>query len=191
MAAHAPQRTLVLGAASSGKSAAAEDLLAAEPAVLYAATGPQPDPADPGWAGRVSAHRERRPVWWATDESGDLVSLLATPGAPLLVDSLGTWLAAAMERCGAWEAGEGDAWRERLDREVEAVVRAWRQTARRVVAVGEEVGWGVVPPTTAGIRFREALGGLTRRLALETERVVLVVAGRSLELSPDLTPAHG
>ncbi len=59
----APWRTLVLGPASSGKSASAEDLLAAEPAVVYAATGPVPvvttpaTPDDEGWAARVAAHR--------------------------------------------------------------------------------------------------------------------------------------
>ena len=66
-----PRRTLVLGAAASGKSAVAERLLAAEPEVIYLATGAGPDPgADPEWARRVAAHRARRPSWWRTVESG-------------------------------------------------------------------------------------------------------------------------
>jgi adenosylcobinamide kinase / adenosylcobinamide-phosphate guanylyltransferase len=174
-------RTLVLGPASSGKSAVAEDLLAAEPEVVYAATGPAPDEQDPSWADRVAAHRARRPPWWATDESGELIRLLAEPGPPLLVDALGTWVAAAMDRTRAWEDAPG--WRVRVEGEVDAVVATWRQARRPVVAVGEEVGWGVVPADPGVAAFREVLGSLLRRLAAESEHVLLVVAGRVVEFT--------
>ena len=177
-----PLRTLVLGPASSGKSALAEDLLAAEPAVLYAATGPAPSADDPTWSDRVRAHRGRRPAWWGTDETGDVARLLAAPGPPLLVDALGTWVAAVMDAAGAWDDAPG--WQGRVEGEVDAVVAAWRQARRRVVAVGEEVGWGVVPAAAGVSAFRDVLGGLARRLAAESERVLLVVAGRVLELGP-------
>jgi adenosylcobinamide kinase/adenosylcobinamide-phosphate guanylyltransferase len=170
----------VLGPASSGKSAYAEDLLAAEPEVVYAATGPAPSAEDAAWAARVEAHRARRPSWWRTDETGDLAALLAQPGPPLLVDALGTWVAAAMGRAGAWDDAPG--WRRVVEGEVDAVVAAWRQARRRVVAVGEEVGWGVVPAEPGVAAFREVLGDLARRLAAQSERVVLVVAGRAVEL---------
>jgi len=178
------RRTLVLGPASSGKSARAEDLLLAEPAVLYAATGPAPGPGDGEWAAKVAAHRARRPPHWATDEDGDLAALLRRPGPPLLVDSLGTWVAGVLDRSGAWDEDADD---REVDTDVEArmdeLVGAWRSAARRVVAVGEEVGWGVVPATASGRRFRDALGVLTRRLAGQSERVELVVAGVPLTLS--------
>lgn len=178
------RRTLVLGPASSGKSARAEELLLAEPAVTYAATGPAPGPGDREWAAKVAAHRARRPPHWATDEDGDLAALLRLPGPPLLVDSLGTWLAGVLDRSGAWDEGADDL---KVDTDVEArmdeLVGAWRSGARRVVAVGEEVGWGVVPATASGRRFRDALGVLTRRLAAQSERVELVVAGIPLTVT--------
>jgi adenosylcobinamide kinase/adenosylcobinamide-phosphate guanylyltransferase len=177
---HESARTLVLGPASSGKSAAAEDLLAAEPRVVYAATGPELNAEDRSWSERVAAHRNRRPPWWTTDESGDLVHLLAEPGPPLLVDALGTWLAGAMDRAGAWEDAQG--WRTRIEGEVDAVVAAWRQAGRRVVAVGEEVGWGIIAAEPGVAAFRELLGGFVQRLAGESERVLLVVAGRVVAL---------
>jgi adenosylcobinamide kinase/adenosylcobinamide-phosphate guanylyltransferase len=172
-------RTLVLGPASSGKSAFAEELLAAEPSVVYAATGPPPG-EDRAWAARVEAHRARRPPWWRTDESGDVAALLAEPGAPLLVDALGTFVAAAMDRADAWDDAPG--WRAAVESEVDAVVAAWRGARRRVVAVGEEVGWGVLPHDPGPTAFREVLGDLVRRLAEQSERVLLVVAGRTVEL---------
>lgn len=177
----ATPRTLVLGPASSGKSAVAEDVLAAEPRVVYAATGLRPDAQDPSWSDRVAAHRTRRPAWWTTDESADLVRLLAEPGPPLLIDAIGSWLARAMDGAGAWEDAQG--WRARIEGEVDAVVAAWRQARRRVVAVGEEVGWGIVPAEPGVAAFRELLGGLLQRLAGESERVLLVVAGRIVALS--------
>jgi adenosylcobinamide kinase / adenosylcobinamide-phosphate guanylyltransferase len=175
-----PARILVLGPASSGKSALAEDLLAAEPSVVYVATGPLAGPADEAWARRVAAHRERRPSWWATQETRNLPALLASPGPPLLVDSLGTWVAGTMDAAGAWDDAPG--WREQVEGAVDAVVTAWRQTRRRVVAVGEEVGWGVVPAERGTAAFREVLGALAQRLAEESEQVLLVVAGRAVEL---------
>ena len=108
--------------------------------------------------------------------------LLQEPGPPLLVDALGTWVAAAMDRAGAWNDAPG--WRAEVEGEVDAVVAAWRQARRRVVAVGEEVGWGVVPAEPGVAAFREVLGGLARRLAEQSEQALLVVAGRTVTLDP-------
>ena len=175
-----PPRTVVLGAAASGKSRVAELLLAALPEVVYVATGPQPQAADAAWAARVAEHRRRRPAWWRTVEGGDLVALLTRPGPPLLVDSLGTWLTGAMTDVGCWDDRPG--WPERLQQRVDALVAAWRQSARPVVAVVEEVGWGVVPATVSGGHFRDTLGRLSRQVGDRSERVLLVVAGRPVDL---------
>jgi adenosylcobinamide kinase/adenosylcobinamide-phosphate guanylyltransferase len=51
-----------------------------------------------------------------------------------------------------------------------------------VVAVSDEVGSGVHPPTEAGRLFRDQLGWLNQRLAAESDEVVLVVAGRPMAL---------
>jgi adenosylcobinamide kinase/adenosylcobinamide-phosphate guanylyltransferase len=51
-----------------------------------------------------------------------------------------------------------------------------------VVAVSDETGSGVVPPTPAGRLFRDQLGQLNQRLAAESEEAVLVVAGRVVTL---------
>jgi len=177
-------RTLVLGAASSGKSAAAEAMLAAEPDVDYLPTGMAPSGDDSEWAARVRAHRQRRPGWWPTLEGADPIDVLATPGPPVLLDSLGTWVARVLDRCGAWNGVLG--WRDRFDAEVAALVEAWRHTSRRVVAVGEETGWGVVPDSASGRRFRDALGSVTQQLAAESERVLLVVAGRVIPLEEEV-----
>ena len=178
----APWRVLVLGGARSGKSERAELRVAGEPDVTYVATGPGGEAGDPEWAARVAAHRARRPAWWRTAETTDLAGALAGASGALLIDGIGTWLAAAMDECGSWDgSAEGAA---RLAGRIGGLVAAWRQTRAHVVAVSDEAGLGVVPATPAGRLFRDELGRLNQVLAAESEEAELVVAGRVMPLGP-------
>jgi len=196
-----PRRVLVLGGARSGKSRHAELRLAAEPRVTYLAAGPYPPPASPSrstaqpaadadWAERVAAHLARRPPWWQTVETLDVAGTLRSESGAVLFDGAGTWLAAVMGESGAWaeDGGEGSG-REGLAQaeaqiaaRVDELIEAWRQTRARVVAVSDEVGSSIHPPTRAGRLFRDQLGWLNQRLAAESEEAVLMVAGRVLTL---------
>jgi histidinol-phosphate/aromatic aminotransferase/cobyric acid decarboxylase-like protein/adenosyl cobinamide kinase/adenosyl cobinamide phosphate guanylyltransferase len=173
----AGRRVLVLGGSRSGKSRHAEQLLAQAQPVTYVATA-QGDPADAEWTARIERHRTRRPAGWATAETTDPAKLIhqAATGA-LLVDSVTTWLAGVMEDCGCWsEAIPADAGL-RLADAVDRLVDAWTAAAVTVVAVSDEVGSGIVPGTTSGRRFRDALGELNQRLAAAADEVWLVTAG--------------
>jgi adenosylcobinamide kinase/adenosylcobinamide-phosphate guanylyltransferase len=177
-----PRRTLVTGGARSGKSLEAERRLETCPEVVYVATGGSRD-GDAEWASRVSAHRDRRPGSWRTEETCELVPLLRQDGPPLLIDCLSLWLTDAMDRAGAWD---DDVWAKRGERElrdrVAELVAAVRATRRTVVAVTNEAGSGVVPATASGRRFRDELGRLNAAFADECEHVLLVVAGQALVL---------
>jgi adenosylcobinamide kinase / adenosylcobinamide-phosphate guanylyltransferase len=174
-----PWRVMVLGGARSGKSEQAELRLAGEPDVTYVATGATAA-GDPEWAARVAAHRARRPAWWRTAETADLAGALAGARGALLIDGIGTWLAAVMDECGAWDGSADSA--ARLAARIAGLVGAWRQTAAYVVAVSDETGLGVVPGTPAGRLFRDELGRLNQVLAAESEEAELVVAGRVVPL---------
>ncbi|MFC4532281.1 bifunctional adenosylcobinamide kinase/adenosylcobinamide-phosphate guanylyltransferase [Sphaerisporangium dianthi] len=185
-------RVLVLGGARSGKSAEAELRLIAEPDVAYVATGPTGG-RDADWLARVAAHRARRPPHWTTIETTELEALLRSEAGPLLIDGIGTWLAAVFDACGAWDDPAHDRPRGRkpgrfgtaLDAvaaRCDDLVAAWRQTRAQVVAVSDEVGLSVVPATASGRVFRDALGRLNQRLAAESEEAVFVVAGRVVPL---------
>ena len=179
------RRVLVLGGARSGKSERAELRLAGEPDVTYVATA-RKGAQDPDWAARVAAHRARRPAWWRTAETTDLAGVLATARGALLIDGIGTWLAAVLDDCAAWDhAGAWDdrsAAQEKLAGRIAELIGAWRQTGACVVAVSDETGLGVVPATPAGRLFRDELGRLNQALAAESEEAELVVAGRVLPL---------
>ncbi len=189
-----PARTLVLGGARSGKSREAELRLAGQPDVTYLATAAAPDGiADPDWARRIAAHRARRPRGWKTAEGGDVPGQIRYKSAGVvLVDSIGMWLAGVLDESGVWAAPSGGAAgraagsaaaAKRIDAAMDELVAAWRQAPVRIVAVSEEAGSGVVPPTRAGRLFRDLLGQLNQRLAAESEEVVLVVAGRILTVA--------
>ncbi|MYW02760.1 bifunctional adenosylcobinamide kinase/adenosylcobinamide-phosphate guanylyltransferase, partial [Streptomyces sp. SID3343] len=168
--------------ARSGKSAEAERRLAACPDVLYVATGGTRE-GDSEWAERIDAHRARRPDTWTTAETVDLTRLLADPRQPMLVDCLSLWLTAVMDAHDAWDDARWAAGaREAVRADTVALAAAWRACRVPVVAVSNEVGSGVVPPTPSGRRFRDELGRLNAMIATESDEVLLVVAGQVLTL---------
>ncbi len=171
-------RTLVLGGIRSGKSQWAESAIAAavderEP-VRYLATGPSPGD-DAEWSARVATHRDRRPAHWSTVETTDLATHLRAPSSATVVDDIGGWLTAAMDRCSAWTGGSVAA-------DVEDLIDAVDAFSSPLALVSPEVGLTVVPATASGRRFADELGALNQRLADICERVVLVVAGQPVRV---------
>ena len=166
-------RVLVLGGIRSGKSEWAESVITGSgDAVRYLATGPVAD--DGSWAERVSAHRARRPQNWSTVETSDVAKQLRSDDAPpTLVDDIGGWLTAAMDRAQAWTGGSARA-------DVDDLVDAVGEYGADLVLVSPEVGLTVVPETAAGRVFADELGTLNQRLAGVCDRVVLVVAGQPI-----------
>ena len=167
-------RILVLGGIRSGKSEWAESVIAqsagAEVPVRYLATGPLAD--DDAWAARVAAHRARRPQHWSTAETSDAAKQLrADDSLPTLLDDVGGWLTAAMDRADAWTGGSAKA-------DIDDLLDAVAGYRADLVLVSPEVGLSVVPETVAGRRFADELGALNQRLAQLCDRVVLVVAGQ-------------
>ncbi len=166
-----PLVTLVLGGTRSGKSGVAERMTTeiaevwAAP-VTYVATA---SVYDDEMAARVAAHRARRPPEWATVElerQHELPAVLRRIEGPVLLDSLGTWVASSPGM--AVDAG--------------ALTAAIQARSAPTVVVSEEVGLAVHPPTAAGRAFADALGSLNQAVAGIADRAVLVVAGRVLEL---------
>ena len=160
---------LVLGGVRSGKSEVAEALvtdLAKGAAVTYVATGRR-DLADVGFAARIASHRHRRPQHWVTVEAGDdLAVVVAASSGPVLVDSLTTWVSAHAT----------------FQPAVDSLVDALRAHVGAVVVVSDEVGLGGYPATDMGGRFADALGSVNQAVARIADRVLLVVAGRVMEL---------
>jgi adenosylcobinamide kinase / adenosylcobinamide-phosphate guanylyltransferase len=172
-----PVMTLVLGGARSGKSAFAERLAGdVGGTVRYVATGGLRED-DAVWMARVAAHRVRRPAAWTTVELAAPAELAAALDTvePVLVDSLGTWLATV------------DAFGEPIGSSTETLAVLDALGTRRsrglpTVLVSDEVGLGVHPFTPSGRAFRDALGAFNTQVATEADEVLMVVAGRVVTL---------
>jgi adenosylcobinamide kinase/adenosylcobinamide-phosphate guanylyltransferase len=175
--------SFVLGGVRSGKSRYAEALLSYRYDVTYLAAGARPaDPGRrPGVGGSGGLPQASRQKSWTTIETTDLVAQLRAPGGPLLIDCLGTWLTAIIDRAGAWD--NPHAATLIAHREGTALLAALQQTSRRVVVVSNEVGLSLVPLTPSGRVFQDELGRLNARVADVSDYVFLVVAGRVLDLS--------
>ena len=176
--------TLVIGGTRSGKSRRAEELaLAGGRPVRYLATA---DGSDPAMRPRIEAHAQRRPPEWTTIEVDERLAeaVGADPGACVLLDGLGTWIATLMHRAGAFEPGAGEsalaAPRERVIAEIGLVVQAAQEV--ELIVVAEEAGAGVLPAEPSSRAWLDLLGDAVQALADRAERVEIVVAGRALRL---------
>ncbi|GAB5602192.1 cobyric acid synthase [Thermus sp. FJN-A] len=162
-----PGLVLLLGGAKSGKSHQAQRM--AGPFATLIATA---EARDEEMALRIARHQKERPPTWETlEEPLDLPGALARARHPtVVVDCLTLWVANLLERG--------------LDPllEVERFLAAVRESGKRVIAVSNEVGLGIVPPNPLARRYRDLLGQVNARLAQEAEEVYLLVAGRPLRL---------
>lgn len=178
-------RTLVLGGIRSGKSRWAEEAIAGalppgRPVRFLAPA--RIDEADAAWAERVARHRDRRPAHWVTVETEEIAAQLRlSPDTPALIDDLGAWLTAVLDRTNAWGDGSPAAPAHEMIDDMLAAVTAF---AAPLMLVSPEVGLTVVPATAAGRRFADELGGLNQRVAEVCDRVVLVVAGQAVPIKP-------
>jgi len=163
--------TFVLGGARSGKSAHAEQLVAASPAPwFYIATA---QALDGEMRERIAHHRERRDGRWQTlDAPLDLVAALdrAPQGAPVLVDCLTLWLTNHL-------LAEHD-----LDAECARLQAVLARPRGPWFAVANEVGLGIVPDNALARRFRDAAGRLNQQIASISDNVVMMVAGLPLKV---------
>ncbi len=163
--------TFLLGGARSGKSAHAENLVAAFPAPwTYIATA-QAD--DDEMADRISLHRERRGDGWLTVEAPlDLADALrhVPEWQPVLVDCLTLWLSNHLLAGHDLQAVSG---------ELEAALSSPRGPW---FVVSNEVGLGIVPDNKLARQFRDVAGRLNQRIATRADQVLFMVAGLPLKV---------
>jgi adenosyl cobinamide kinase/adenosyl cobinamide phosphate guanylyltransferase len=157
--------TLVIGGTRSGKSDVAARIAGAhdDPVTVIVPT----IVADENFAQRVRDHQARRSASWTTVECGPaLPDAVQAATGTVLIDSLGSWIAGT----------------DGFTVDTAALLDALRARPDPTVAVTEEVGLSVHPPTDAGRHFADQLGALNAAVAAVADQVLLVVAGRVARL---------
>ena len=176
---------LVTGGARSGKSRWGErmatDLGQGSP-VMYIATS---IPRDEEMRQRVKMHQRRRPAHWITvEEEFELTRLVRNP-APgtrvILVDCLTLWISNLLLR----EYREGLADQVYCDKilpVVEELARAASAAPCPVIAVTNEVGFGIVPDNHLGRIYRDLVGWSNQLVARHASEVYLVCSWLAFDI---------
>jgi len=185
--------TLVLGPVRSGKSARASALAKTTGKRVIVAVTAAVDPDDAEMQTRVERHRQDRPAEWIVVETATetpLPALLRDAPADVcvIVDALGTWIAAPMHVPSGDAEHDPNATIEALEARGDELEAALGESAADVIVVAEEAGWGVVPAFASGRIFRDVLGRLVQRIAASADRVELVVAGYAIDVRTLGTP---
>jgi adenosylcobinamide kinase/adenosylcobinamide-phosphate guanylyltransferase len=161
-----PQFTLVLGGASSGKSAFAESLcFKSTKTRIYIATA---QAFDDEMRAKISDHRSQRGPDWLTIEAPlDVTSALATCtiGQIVLLDCATLWLSNVLLAD------------QNIAAACASLLAALTTCPAHVIVVSNEVGHGIVPDNKLARQFRNAQGRLNQLLATQADLVVQVTAG--------------
>jgi adenosylcobinamide kinase/adenosylcobinamide-phosphate guanylyltransferase len=173
----------------SGKSARAlalaHDRSGGKP-VLFVATA---QALDDEMATRIAVHRGERPAHWLTlEEPQDLANALrarlkadADRPALVVVDCLTLWVSnilLAVDEDTDAEAMLADRTRALLE------VFWLHHATTPTIVVTNEVGLGVVPATSLGRRYRDALGRVNQIVAAAADEVILLVSGIDVPIKP-------
>ena len=169
---------LVLGGVRSGKSAFAEQQIAATgKSVCYIATS---QVWDEEMASRVALHQQRRPAaWQLVEEPIQLAATLAKwnqADNAVIIECLSLWMSNLL--CLEDE--------EVFALESQAFLTEVAGFSGDLVIVSSEVGLGVMPMNKLARRFADEIGTMNQKLANLTERVTFVAAGLPMPLKSPL-----
>lgn len=180
--------TVILGGARSGKSTYAENLAQQHGGkVAYIATA---QALDDEMATRIAVHQRKRAGAWQTLEipSGVGKVLLANPlqADVVLLDCL-TLLVSNLSMLAAPDVDEPDeqAVAALVEAEIGELLTAIQAGAAEWIVVSNEVGLGLVPPYPLGRIYRDWLGWANQRLAQAADKVIFMIAGIPMRLSPE------
>lgn len=183
---------LVTGGSRSGKSSFALELASryAGPRAFLATA----QALDDEMARRIAAHQRARPAGWRLiEEPLDVPQALVRSLPDLsvaVVDCVTLWISNLMladERFGEDEAST------RAQELVDSAHGGESAGPRGgVIVVSNEVGWGVVPETALGRRFRDCAGRANQVIARGADEVYLMVSGIPVRIKPRQEEyAHG
>ncbi|HEY4306538.1 MAG TPA: bifunctional adenosylcobinamide kinase/adenosylcobinamide-phosphate guanylyltransferase [Gemmatimonadaceae bacterium] len=184
-----PRLTLLTGGVRSGKSARALVLAherSAGECVLFVATA---QPFDDEMRTRIDVHRNERPLHWSTlEEPLDLAAALSAKLASrdprpalIVVDCLTLWTSNILLTLP--DDGDAEAIVAERTRALLMTLGARAGTTPAII-VTNEVGLGIVPATSLGRRYRDALGRANQLVAAAADEVILLVSGIDVPIKP-------
>ena len=168
---------LVTGGVRSGKSSFAESLAGRlGKKIIFIATA---QALDKEMKERIAQHRSTRPRHWKTVEEPYRVQQIIQENGPrmdvVLVDCLTLLVSNLMQDYR--EENDNQKLADRILQTVDEIIRESLRCQSTVIVVSNEVGMGLVPANPQGRFFRDVLGKANQRIAVQADRVYLLVAG--------------
>ncbi len=164
---------LVSGAARSGKSKYAEQLIKDRDKVIYLATF-RNNIKDYNWNERIEKHKRRRPKEWGLLENyEDINREIASikNENTLLIDSVGGIVYQELQTsCQKW------------DEFTKAFIKTLKSFRGMIVLVIEEVGWGISPIDEESNVFIDRIGEFTENLEAIAQESYLIIHGNPINL---------
>ncbi|HEX9636540.1 MAG TPA: bifunctional adenosylcobinamide kinase/adenosylcobinamide-phosphate guanylyltransferase [Acidobacteriota bacterium] len=176
----APELIVITGGARSGKSRHALAWAAQFRRRAFIATAQE---LDDEMRDRIARHRgERGSAWTTFEEPIRLAAALRRAQQDhdaVVVDCLTFWLSNLILQPRRID----------LERPVQELLGVLERRRAAIALVTNEVGSGIVPENPLARRFRDLCGQLNQQVGDRADRVILVVAGRALELPRAGPPA--
>ena len=176
--------TLILGGVRSGKSRFAQKLASDGKRVLFLATA---EAGDADMAARIQSHKESRPSEWDTLEEplnlvGSLTPVLNDYDVVIL-ECLTLWVSNLMLS----RPKAGDTTTD-IPSRIHELLELCRNGDASWIVVSNEVGLGVIPPTTLGRNYADELGRVNQLVAEAADAVYFMAAGLPLQIKGERHP---
>ena len=179
---------LITGGARSGKSTFAEEK-AKEFGnnVLYVATS---KPIDDEMKQRIAKHRAQRPAEWETLEEYKNLDIaiadIISKKDAILIDCVTIMITNLMlDECFDWDGltrQRVEEIEQLIQHQIERLISVSKMSELPFVLVTNEIGLGVVPPSTMGRDFRDIAGRMNQILAKVADEVYFCVSGIPMKI---------
>ena len=146
--------------------------------MLFLATA---EAGDEDMNARIQAHKDNRPSDWDTlEEPLELVTSLSHVMRDydvVILECLTLWVSNLMLNTPITEGNDAD-----IPSRVHDLLRLYWSGSASWIVVSNEVGLGVVPPTTLGRRYADELGRVNQMVASAADTVYFMAAGLPLQI---------
>ena len=172
-----PKLIFITGGVRSGKSSFAESLASKiGEKITYIATA---QALDEEMSERITEHRKRRPKNWQTYEEPyqveKIIQEIGHKTDVILIDCLTLLVSNLMSDCPDEQSRKNLS--SKIKVKINVIVNEALKCQASVIMVSNEVGLGLVPTNITGRFFRDILGQANQAIALNADRVYLMVAG--------------
>ncbi|MCD6231135.1 bifunctional adenosylcobinamide kinase/adenosylcobinamide-phosphate guanylyltransferase [Candidatus Aerophobetes bacterium] len=173
----------ITGGVRSGKSSYAVELAKKmKKEVIFLATG---GAKDEEMKERIKSHIKKRPSSWKTiEEEKNIIpifSQIKSPHKVIIIDCLTLLISNLLL----------EHYSEKfIINYIEEIIKIILKSPHTVIIVSNEVGWGVVPESALGRKFRDILGKSNQIMTKYAQRVYLMISGIAIKLKGEQKDAE-